>query len=67
MAVKVMGIIEYSTFIDSPFTNSYFPYLLNPMILINFLINSDENKKFVMGILDGWTWMKPKNIHNFTV
>ena len=58
-----MNIIRYSTLIDSSFTNSYFPYLLNAMLLINFLINSDENKQFVMGTLDSWTCMQPKNIH----
>ena len=67
MAVELMDIVHYSAFIDSSFATSYFPYLLNPMLLINFLIYSDENKEFVMGNLDGWACMQPKNIHNFTV
>ena len=53
MTVELMDISQYSTFIDSSFTESYFPYLLNPLLLINFLINNDENKEFIMHILDG--------------
>ena len=64
-----MTQVVTSRFQCAVWTGLYFPYLLNPMLLITFWIGSDESKEFVIhvDILDGWICMELKNIHNFAM